>query len=74
MAFGLLVATGLALFFLAAQPDRVPRLLGPLGATKLGGSIDSGRIDGGPVDGGHPGVVRGVGRFARLRTTPPRRL
>lgn len=64
MAFCLLVALGLTAWFLAAQQDRAPRLLGPLAARM--------RPAGAAAEG--PAAVRGLGRFARPRSTPPRRL
>jgi hypothetical protein len=67
MAFGLLVATGLALFYVSAQPERAPRLLGSLGARgRVGGS--------GANVGAGDAAAGGLGRFARPRTAPPRRL
>ncbi|HMC40112.1 MAG TPA: hypothetical protein VKI19_10655, partial [Acidimicrobiales bacterium] len=61
MAVGLLVATGLALFRLAAQPVRAPRSL-------LRGALP-GEV---AVAVSHP--VRGIGRFARPRPAPPKRI
>lgn len=79
MAFCLLVATGLALFYLSAQPDRAPRLLGPLasGARKLAGQGPASQppaLAGAAVAARTAGPVRGIGRFARERSGPPKRL
>lgn len=119
MAFVLLVILGLALFALAAQPDRRPRLLGPMSAAGRGrpaGAAGGGAGAGSGIAGGDParpagagiagdragtagasraGVagaggrsgpasdtgaaaapapVRGIGRFARPRLGPPKRL
>ncbi len=71
MAFCLLVATALALWFVAAQPDRAPRLLGSLRARRPGAGVGAGPV---AVATTAPPVVRGVGRFARERTAPPKRL
>ena len=73
MAFCLLVATGLALWFVAAQPDRAPRLLGSLRARRPGGEIGTG-AGALAVATTAPPVIRGLGRFARERTGPPKRL
>lgn len=72
MAFCLLVVTGLVLFFLSAQPDRAPRLLGPLTSRvrALTGTVSAAE----PAPAAAGGPVRGVGRFARERNAPPRRL
>lgn len=70
MAFCLLVATGLALFFLAAQPDRAPKLLGPLSARVRGPA----KAPDGRAGTPSPAVIGGLGRFARERTAPPTRL
>lgn len=72
MAFCLLVVTGLVLFFLSAQPDRAPRLLGPLTSRvrALTGAVPAAE----PAPAAAGGPVRGVGRFARERNAPPRRL
>ncbi len=72
MAFCLLVMTGLALFFLSSQPERTPRVLGPLASRVTGGRSrpESGPV---PVPAAAP-PVRGIGRFARERTAAPKRL
>jgi hypothetical protein len=69
MAFGLLVILMLALVGLAARPERVPRLLGSVGAAR--------RATAPTAPGAVPVVATaagGIGRFARPRTGPPRRL
>lgn len=73
LAFCLLVATGLALWFVSAQPDRAPRLLGSVGVRRPAPAGDGGlgaTARHAPV----PPPIRGIGRFARERTAPPNRL
>lgn len=64
MAVSVLVVTGLALFALAGRPARAPRRLGAFGHAA-------------PATAGAAGgeaVVGGVGRFARPRIGPPKRI
>ena len=113
VAFILLIFVGLALFGLAGQPDRAPRLVGPLGDRLLtrgragmpataGAAVALAARDAAPMGGGvrlrahrqarmartrgeqlsvavgpfeeRLAPVRGIGRFARPRVGPPRRI
>lgn len=65
MAVGVLLAIGVAFWWLASQPERAPRLLGSLGAAAR-------TADPAPAAARVAAVrIRGVGRFARPRTAPP---
>ena len=63
----LLVDVGLVLFLFGSDLERAPRLLGSMAARRVRPAAVAA-----PVEG--QGEVRGIGRFARPRTGPPRRL
>lgn len=62
MAVCVLVLTGIALFVLAGRPARPPRKLGAFASAGDG------------AGGVQPAVVGGLGRFARARFAPPKRI
>jgi hypothetical protein len=62
MAVCVLVLTGLALFFLAGRPSRPARKLGAFASAADG------------PGGMQPALVGGLGRFARARFAPPKRI
>ena len=63
MAVGLMVAIGAAMWWLASQPQRAPRLLGSLGGAKKAEAEVSAIT--------RTTKPRGIGRFARHREAPP---
>ena len=65
----ILVDTGLALFLFGSAVERAPRLLGSVAARR--GAL---RAEAGADEVAAEGEVRGVGRFARVRTEPARQL
>jgi hypothetical protein len=65
----LLVDAGLALFLFGSEMERAPRLLGSVAARRGAARVEPQTDEGGAV-----GEVRGIGRFARVRTDPARRL
>lgn len=69
MAVVLLMLVGAALFVLAGRPERLPRLLGPFGARLASRGLV-------PATGPEAAAARmgGIGRFARPRIGPPKRL
>jgi hypothetical protein len=64
VAVALLVVIGAALWRLAAQPQRAPRLLGSVGGAAAAAAPS-------PVAVARTSRPRGVGRFARPREAPP---
>ena len=64
----LLVDVGLVLFLFGSELERAPRLLGSVAARRGAAPVPP------QADEGAGGEVRGIGRFARMRTEPARRL
>jgi len=66
-----MVDAALVLWLFASDPERPPRLLGSMAARRRDrgatATEQGGEIEDGPE-------VRGIGRFARARTGPPRAL
>ncbi|HET6811076.1 MAG TPA: hypothetical protein VFH50_08720 [Acidimicrobiales bacterium] len=65
----LLVDVGLVLFLFGSELERAPQLLGSVAARRGAGRVEAEADEGAAV-----GEVRGIGRFARVRTEPARRL
>ena len=66
MAVSVLLTMGVALWYVGGQPSRAPRLLGSLGSASAAPAAAP--IGASPIRSG------GIGRFAKPRSGPPRRL
>lgn len=69
----LLVDAGLVLYLFGSEQERAPRLLGSVAARRAR-AAPAEPAAGAATDEAAQGEVRGIGRFARARTAPPRRL